>query len=188
MKYAITYPEKVEALVLVSSAPADYEGQMGFFIEFANRTKDITNEIKALSSYEEFYKQNEHEISDVYKTLYEKYLYDPKDVNELNLKYNICSARSGFKVLKEMSKTYINNQINLLPELKKLNIPTLVLHGKQDVVPLWTAKRTHEAIKGSKMIVLDECGHFPYVEKKELFNEAINGFIEQVPNKIKKAS
>ena len=46
-------------------------------------------------------------------------------------------------------------------DLAKIDVPTLVLHGDADrIVPLdASAKRTHEAVKGSKLVVLPDAPH-----------------------------
>jgi non-heme chloroperoxidase len=46
-------------------------------------------------------------------------------------------------------------------DLAKIDVPTLVLHGDSDrIVPLdASAKRTHEAVKGSKLVVVKDAPH-----------------------------
>lgn len=49
---------------------------------------------------------------------------------------------------------------NRRPHLEKLDIPTLVIHGRDDpLVPLAGGIDTHEAIKGSTLKVIDGMGH-----------------------------
>jgi proline iminopeptidase len=53
---------------------------------------------------------------------------------------------------------------NFHNELKKLSIPTLVIHGDCDVFPSVTAHAIHESISHSQYVLLKNCGHFPFVE------------------------
>jgi pimeloyl-ACP methyl ester carboxylesterase len=47
-----------------------------------------------------------------------------------------------------------------------VGLPTLVISGKQDsVVSVSTAQLFHEKIEGSKLVVLDSCGHMPVIEQ-----------------------
>ena len=49
---------------------------------------------------------------------------------------------------------------NRRPELEKLSLPTLVIHGEKDkLVRPDCARDTHEAIKGSKLCMVDGMGH-----------------------------
>jgi proline iminopeptidase len=47
--------------------------------------------------------------------------------------------------------------------LEKLKAPVLVIHGKQD--PLESAAEVHATFPGSRLVVIDEAGHFPWLEK-----------------------
>ena len=58
MNYAITYPEYVSALILMSTAPADYKGQLAFTNEFTQKSKNIINEVSPLYNSKEIAKLN----------------------------------------------------------------------------------------------------------------------------------
>ena len=63
------------------------------------------------------------------------------------------------------------------PLLAKVTVPTLILNGKQDgVIPLSVAEAAHTAIKGSRLVELDHCGHFPFFEQPEKTTAAILAF------------
>ncbi|PCJ24187.1 MAG: hypothetical protein COA94_07565 [Rickettsiales bacterium] len=178
MHYATKYSKNLHGLILLNTAPANHKGQKAFVDSFMERTANIKKDITPLFSYKEFEKQNANEIADLYRKVFSVYFYNQSDVKSLNLTFNVNSAKSGFKVNEKMSKTaWLETGINLLPQLKTLKVPTLILHGKQDVVPLWTAKEINSVIKGSKMITLENCGHFPYIEKPNEFKRAVNDFI-----------
>ena len=58
---------------------------------------------------------------------------------------------------------------DLLPALRDLRVPAFVVHGRQDPIPLASSERVAEAL-GVRLLVLDDCGHVPYVERPaELF-------------------
>ena len=64
------------------------------------------------------------------------------------------------------------------PLLAKVVVPTLILNGKQDgVIPPSVAEAAHAAIKGSQLVELDNCGHFPFIEQPEKTTAAILGFV-----------
>jgi pimeloyl-ACP methyl ester carboxylesterase len=54
--------------------------------------------------------------------------------------------------------------------LARVGIPTSIVWGRQDrLVPLECGERYQKAIPGSQLVVIDNCGHAPQVEKPEEF-------------------
>lgn len=63
------------------------------------------------------------------------------------------------------------------PLLSKITVPVLIINGKQDgVIPPASAEAVHAAIKGSQLLLLDTCGHFPFFEQPEKTTAAILAF------------
>jgi proline iminopeptidase len=180
MQYAVDHQDNLIGLILLDSLPADYKGQRAFMDEFEARTKNIHDDIKPLFSYEEFKKLDAIQISDVHRKLFSVYIYNPEDVKELSLNFGVESGQSGFKVMEKMSTSWLQPNTNLFPCLKKLSVPTFILHGKQDIVPVWTAQEIKDAIPQSEIVVLDECDHFPYIEKPSQFFTELNNFLDKL--------
>ncbi len=183
MNYAIAHPDHVSALILMNTGPADYKGQQAFAVEFSKRTQPIKNEISALGNPSAFEQSSSANITKMYKVLFSVYFYNPKDESELSLNMTEKSEKSGFKVLEVMNETsWMKPEINLYPQLEKLNVPTLIVHGKEDIIPLWTAEKIKAAIPGAQMITLEECGHFSYIEKPDQVFSRIDLFLNDVSN------
>lgn len=63
------------------------------------------------------------------------------------------------------------------PRLRAIQVPTLILHGRDDrVVPLPRGRELHEGIPGSRLLVL-EGGHWPFVERRAEFLSAVKDFL-----------
>lgn len=177
MNYSVNYPEHLAGLILLSTTPADYAGQQAYIEEFAKRTLSIKNEITPLFDHQAFRKLSSSQISKLYRTIFSVYFYDPQNVAKLNLSINKESAIGGDRVREIMMKTS-NPNTNLFAQLTKLNVPSLVIHGQQDIIPLWTAQKIKNTIPDAQILILKKCGHFPYIEKpNELFDQ-INYFLE----------
>ena len=63
------------------------------------------------------------------------------------------------------------------PELKNLNVPRLVIHGREDGIPLEGARAWVEGYSDARLIVLSPSGHFPFVEQKGAVLAAIGTFL-----------
>jgi non-heme chloroperoxidase len=66
--------------------------------------------------------------------------------------------------------------VDLRPDLAKIKIPTLIVHGTNDNVCLFDlASSMHDGIKGSQLVPIEKAGHgFYYEEKEKLNNELVN--------------
>ena len=65
---------------------------------------------------------------------------------------------------------------DLVPRLAVVRAPTLVVHGRQDPIPLDSSANAARAL-GGRLVVIDACGHVPYVEQPESLFEAIERFL-----------
>ena len=62
--------------------------------------------------------------------------------------------------------------------LKSIHAPTLVVWGRQDeLISVSRAEKFHDGIAGSKLVILEHCGHVPQIEKPAEFNQALLGFL-----------
>jgi proline iminopeptidase len=60
--------------------------------------------------------------------------------------------------------------------LDSIRIPTLVVHGRQDPIPLESSEAAAKSLQ-SPLVVLEDCGHVPYVEQPQQLFAAINSFL-----------
>lgn len=62
--------------------------------------------------------------------------------------------------------------------LRRLRLPTLIVWGRQDaIVPLSCAEVYHRGIRGSQVVIIDQCGHAPQVEKPQEFVGIVSEFL-----------
>jgi proline iminopeptidase len=62
-------------------------------------------------------------------------------------------------------------------ELKNLGIPRLIIHGREDRIPLEGAEAWAEGYKDARLITLSPSGHFPFIEQEEAVLEAVETFL-----------
>ena len=65
---------------------------------------------------------------------------------------------------------------DLIPRLGGVHADALVVHGRQDPVPLASSRAVAGAL-GADLIVLDDCGHVPYVERRDALFTALRTFL-----------
>lgn len=71
-------------------------------------------------------------------------------------------------------------QYDVTPRLHEMAAPTLVIWGRQDIRGALDEAERHVArIPNARMIVWEECGHLPYLEKPGEFNAAVDAFIRE---------
>ena len=76
-----------------------------------------------------------------------------------------------------MDGTWLKDEYDLLPRLKELKIPTLLIHGDHDFIPVECPLHIAQAISGAKLSVLENCGHFSYLECAEAVYNQITAFL-----------
>ena len=63
------------------------------------------------------------------------------------------------------------------PKLRWLKVPTLVITGDRDLFPLDGTRNVADAIPGARLVVLNECGHFAYLERPaDVLNAIVDHF------------
>lgn len=68
--------------------------------------------------------------------------------------------------------------VSMLPDIA---VPTLVVVGGDDeFTPVADAEFMHERIPGSTLVVIDEAGHLPNLEREAEFDTALGRFLESV--------
>lgn len=69
---------------------------------------------------------------------------------------------------------------DLREDLKKIKIPTLILHGKLDKICSYDlAEQMHAGIKNSTLVPFEKSGHALFIEELEKFNTELFNFIKK---------
>ena len=69
---------------------------------------------------------------------------------------------------------------DLVPLLGAVQCPTLIVHGRQDPIPLASSEAAAAAIPHAELAVLEDSGHVPYVEQPEALFDAVLPFLRRV--------
>ncbi|RMA97251.1 alpha/beta fold hydrolase [Hydrogenothermus marinus] len=102
---------------------------------------------------------------------------DDKKMKELE-----CIMRKATKQGIINAITSLANRENNLPILKEIDVPTIVIAGKDDekVTPPEIVKIIADGIKGSKYQEIENAAHLPPFENPEKFNEILINFLKEI--------
>ncbi len=89
------------------------------------------------------------------------------------------AAGDGYTI-NSITESIIRGEDFLDDVVKTIKRPALIIWGRQDgLVALGDGERFNKDIVGSKMIVIDQCGHVPNAEKPGEFNAALLKFLTE---------
>jgi pimeloyl-ACP methyl ester carboxylesterase len=108
--------------------------------------------------------------AEYYRVYFRTTLRSPDQLNRLIANLRVGWTREGIVTSvavgnRPWHEAYEVGGYNLLPQLAHLHLPTLVLRGDYNFIPLACATHIAEAIPGAQFVVIRDCGHFSYLER-----------------------
>lgn len=170
--YALAYPDKVERLILISPAPAHASGRVD--MQENLRLAALRPSVQALR---ERWLSNPDNLDPQVRRRYQfalavsGYFVDPEKALELT-PFRVVQ-RVEDAIWRSLATYDLRDKLDLLR-----SIPSLVIHGEQDVIPIHTAQETAMRM-GASFVALPSCGHVPYVEQPTAFWDAICAWLAQ---------
>ena len=61
--------------------------------------------------------------------------------------------------------------------LASVRAPTLIVHGREDPIPLASSEAAARVLPDARLVILEHAGHVPYVEQPDALFAAIDGFL-----------
>jgi proline iminopeptidase len=159
-------------LVLIDPAPVTRAFRDEFEREFLRRQQDASvARLRAeLASSDlrqrdpEAYRQRAFELSVA------GYFADPSATHDL----------TPFRVIGRVQQSVWESlgDFNLLTpgQLDSVNVQTLIVHGRQDPIPLASSEAAAKAMRAT-LVVIDDSGHVPYVEQPAALFSVIRDFL-----------
>jgi proline iminopeptidase len=161
-----------DRLALISPAPLTKEYQRQFEAEFARRQKSpeiqrMRDELAASGLRErdpEAYRQRAFELGVA------GYFADPRKAT------NLTPFRVVGRIQQSVWETL--GDFDLISDVKGIKIPSIIISGRDDPIPLASSSEAANAL-GTNLMVLDECGHVPYVEQPHGLFMALDPFLDE---------
>ncbi len=172
--YATKHPENIDKLILSSSGGINME----FTSYVAKRQQANLTEVQR-DSLAYFQKKQNNGDSSIEtrkgrtKYLAFAYVYDQSKapviaerLQQFNAEINSLVIQDLFKIKYDCSKKSLN-----------FDKPVLVLQGKNDIITVDTAQKTAKAFPNSKLVLMDHCAHYGWLDAPEVYFASIQSFL-----------
>jgi proline iminopeptidase len=189
LEYALRHPTRVSRMILMNPAPAsasDFAVLRRAYTQKLGADMDRQREIMASAAYKD---GDPEAVAARYRLHFKPALKRPEDYEKLMAimkagfisqgKEGIAKARAVEDRL--MRDTWQADGYDLLPKLRNLRIPTLVIAGDHDFIPGEIAVHIARAIPSARLVTLRNCGHFAYLECPGDVRNAFDDFFRGTP-------
>lgn len=182
MDFMTKYPEKTKGVILIGApgATLNFMSTMNHNI-ISLMTKEEMDSLQTLSLQlnDETLDENSKKIlfDKMSKLTLSKQFHDTSHINEL-LSYGNLNTDVNALMMQHLLK--IN--WNLENELKNNTIPTIIINGRKDPIGTQTVQKLKEVIPQSLLYIIDDCGHYVWLEKPDKLKEIILSFLFECNN------
>lgn len=178
MEYATRHPDRVSHMILLNTGPASHADLTRFQERRQATEAETLARMRAIAGRREYAAGDIAVEAEYYRAHFSGVLRRAEDLETI-----VRSLRAHFTpadILKARAieqrlyaQTWLSPGYDLLPKLRPLNVPTLVIYGERDLFPLDGIRKIAEAVPGARLVVLKACGHFAYLERPADVESAI---------------
>jgi len=182
MEYAIRHPERTSHLILMNTGPVSHDDYMFFRSERHRTAPHDMERLAAMSSTPEYRAGGLEADAAYYRIHFRSTLSSPEQLDRLVRSLRANFTPDGILRAREigerlMSETWWASEYDIFPELARLRVPALVIHGEHDLIPVECARHVAEAIPGARFVLLEGSGHFSYLEAPDAVRKTVVEFL-----------
>ena len=169
--YALEHRDRLERLALVSPAPSWRAAREQFEARFGKRNIDPQFQAARRELRESGLRERDPDAFQlrIFELSVAPYFYDPARARDLT-PFRV-TGRTQQEVWSSLGEFDLRDR---LPSLR--GIPSIVLHGDDDPIPIEAARETARLV-GADFHPVPRCGHVPHVEAYEEFTRVVGGFL-----------
>jgi proline iminopeptidase len=183
LEYALRHPHRVGHLILLNSAPVS-SGDARRLRESLRRSKtpEQRRRFEEIAAGEDFRGGALAADAAYYRIHFAPALRRSDMLENVVARLRRSFTPAGIVRAREIEQglydqTWRDPSYDLLPQLTRLRIPALIVHGDHDFVPIETAEHIADALPLSRLVVLEECGHFAYIEQADRVMDLVTRFV-----------
>jgi pimeloyl-ACP methyl ester carboxylesterase len=106
------------------------------------------------------------------------YLADPEQVPQFRGRPCDAPAAALRNVSTVSNETLASlGAFDLRAAIAAIEVPTLVVHGERDPMPLESAREWAQLLPNASLAVIPGSGHFPFVEQRPIFLQSVGRFL-----------
>lgn len=178
MKYAITHPENIKRVVLSNSMAPSSSDWTRDNLKQAGRinAQDQKRLDKLVSSGLLRSAQAAQYVDEMMKLAYKSQMFNPQNIEKLHL-----NIPSDFSLRNQVFSLLTPDLIgyNLYEALASVNAPTLIVYGNQETAIETFADELTQALPEGQLAVIENSGHFPFIEQPEAYFHQIALFLNK---------
>jgi proline iminopeptidase len=182
LEYALRYPERVSHMILMNPGPASTADYQQLRKEWLEKRADDMNRRKAIAESAAYQAGDPQAVTAYYRIHFKPALVRSEDYEKIIARLKSSFTEEGILKARAiearlMSETWSSPGFDLLPEVKSLRIPTVIITGDHEFIPAATAEHLAQAIPNARLVTLKDCGHFSYLESPVAVHEQISNFL-----------
>jgi proline iminopeptidase len=168
-------------MILMNPAPASTDDYKQLRKEWLEKRPDDMDRRKAISASAAYKEGDPEAVTAYYRIHFKPALARQEDYEKVIARLRSSFTKEGILKARAIEDRLVNDTwaspgYDLLPKLKSLKIPTLILYGDHDFIPAGTAEHITQALPNARMVMLKDCGHFSYLECPAAVHEEIDTF------------
>jgi proline iminopeptidase len=175
MKYALKYPSNLQSLILLNSMPASSELWQKEEQILAGRstTEDSLRRHEILKS-DQYKNDKPAAIEKLLLLSFRNQFHNPSLADSLDfyIPEDYMKRSRLFRNLMVDIASY-----DLHSQLSELDIPTLLVYGSDEPATSVSGPKLETTLANSKLSVIPESGHFPFVEQPNQFMREVRDFL-----------
>jgi proline iminopeptidase len=172
LEYALRHPDRVSHLLLMNPAPVSASDVSLLRETYGKKLGSAMDRQREILSSAAYQAGDPEAVAARYRIHFKTALKRAGDYERLIVAMTAAfksQGREGIVRARAVEAALMRNTwqvpgYDLLQKLRSLRIPTLVIAGEDDFIPVTIADHIATAIPGARLVTIKECGHFAYLE------------------------
>lgn len=186
LHYAIKYPENISSMILLGTGGAGSKYFSGYLKNMQNQTPEHDRKALRKIATSAAYKNKDIEtLSKYYRIAVKSLFHDKSLIKKLDLTLTKNTANNQA----DIARLLLNDlgEFDIHSELSRITCPTLIIQGEKDIFPPQAAYDVFKSLADSRLIFLENTGHFVFIEAPTKTFSTIRQFLANpasIPNSI----